>query len=185
MNSCVGALLPVGEGRVLERAIKTRTHSLNGLQAIFTLISDPFDVSRAPPNTMSSYQTFEQAETKTFRPKKHSVMIALRVAAVMVAAFWLGAACVSTTNQGPAIYGLATAPAPANELAAATRAAANETCTKAEFQRDVALDASDTYDGVFGVSNDKQTLAKLRAKSLKDNGPNTNDVSMPRRRSSL
>ena len=71
---------------------------------------------------MSSYQTFEQAETKTFRPKKHSVMIA----AVMVAAFWLGA-CVSTTSQGPAVYGLATGAAPANVRAAATRAAANKT----------------------------------------------------------
>jgi len=77
---------------------------LSAPQSIFTLLS-------APPNNMSSYQTFEQAETKTFRPKKHSVMIA----AVMVAAFWLGAACVSTTSQGPAIYGLATGSAPCSE----------------------------------------------------------------------
>ena len=65
---------------------------LSAPQTIFTLLSDLFvDASRAPTKSMSSYQTFEQAETKTFRPKKHSVMIA----AVMVAAFWLGAACVA------------------------------------------------------------------------------------------
>ncbi len=38
--------------------------------------------------------------------------------------------------------------------------AAPETCTRAAFQRDVALDIQDINAAAFGTSNDKQTLAK-------------------------
>ncbi len=70
---------------------------------------------------------------------------------VIVAAFCLAAAYVSTSLV-PRLD-LAAATPPANNVARRLAPASNETCTRAEFQRAVALDVEDINSGEFGTSD--------------------------------